>query len=129
MVATRGTMSKDHNNNNKSNNSKKTTHSRSDDINRRKRRAERNHLRTIKHIHKLLDQIVEGVGTGFNHHGWCNAASALQQASSFLEPQEHKAIGNAWAPLYAESVTSNDQLAWTISKIKERVAGNLLEIL
>jgi len=94
---------------------------------KRRRRAERNRLRTIKYVHKLLDQVVEGVSDGFNHHGWCNAATSLKMAATYLEPQEHEAIGASWAPLYAEEDGSSEHLVYVISRIKERIAGNLLE--
>lgn len=96
--------------------------------NRRKRRAERNRLRTIKHVHKLLDQIVDGVADGFNHQGWCNAATSLKQVSPFLTPDEHSAVGESWRMLYASDV-SNTQLVRIVDKIKERVAGNLKDVL
>lgn len=99
--------------------------------NRKRRRTERNRIRTIKYIHKLLDQIVEGVGTGFNHHGWCNAANALKQVSIFLEPYEYQAIGALWGPLYAANNRrgTNEDLDLIVTRIKERVAGDLLEML
>lgn len=121
-------MSKDYSRK-KSNNSTAKNSAKQNSDNRKKRRAERNRIRTIKHIHKLLDQIVEGIDSGFNHHGWCNAATALKQASMFLDPQEYQAIGDLWAPLYVESRRSNEELVSVVSRIKERIAGDLLEML
>ncbi len=90
--------------------------------NRRKRRAERNRMRTIKHVHKLLDQVQDGVGNGFSHHGWSNAAAALGQVSQFLTPEEHTAIGVSWRETYASDITGA-QLQAVVGRIKGRIEG------
>lgn len=89
---------------------------------RRKRRADRNRMRTIKHAHKLLDQIHEGVANGFSHLGWSNAANALKQVSAFLTPEEHSNIGIAWRHTYAYN-TPSTQLEDIIHTIKKRIEG------
>ena len=92
------------------------------DANRRKRRADRNRMRTIKHVHKLLDQVQEGVSGGFNHLGWSNAANALKQVSAFLSPQEYSEIGVTWRETYAAEIPGT-QLEGIVSRIKKRIEG------
>lgn len=94
---------------------------------RRKRRADRNRLRTIKHVHKLLDQIQEGISDGFNHLGWSNAAMALKQVSVFISPLEYTDIGSTWRNIYAvddaNSQFASSELEDIIRVIKKRIEG------
>ena len=87
---------------------------------RLKRRAERNHLRAVKHAQKLLDQIGEGAADGFGHVGWSNAATALRQVSQFLTLEEHTDIGHAWRDMYATNL-SGEALISILDLIKSRI--------
>ena len=89
---------------------------------RRKRRADRNRLRTIKHVHKLLEQIQEGVSGGFNHLEWSNVANALKQVSSFLSPEEYFNIGQVWRETYTTEIPG-PQLEDILHTIKKRIEG------
>lgn len=89
---------------------------------RRRRRAERNRMRTIKHVHKLLDQVGDNITNGFNHSRWTSAAGALKQVSAFLAPEEYHALGKIWRETYASEVPAA-QIESIVSMIKERVEG------
>ena len=94
--------------------------------NRRKRRADRNRLRAVKHAHKLLDQVAEGSQGGFSHLGWSNAASAFAQVSQFLTLEEYSNIGQAWRETYADELPST-QLEELVAGIKHRVENAIFD--
>lgn len=91
-----------------------------DKVSRRKRRAERNKMRTIKHIHKLLDSFQDNVLRGFSHDGWNDAAGTYRQLSPFLAPEEYNALGHIWRTTWTQDA-SPETVTGLVNAIKTRV--------
>jgi len=94
----------------------------SDKTTRRRRRAERNKMRTIKHIHKLLDSFQEGVLSGFSNDSWVELAGTYRQLSPFLATNEYEALGYVWRTAWTQN-PDQDSVEQLIGAIKDRVEG------
>jgi len=100
-----------------------TDDKREDKLTRRRRRAERNKMRTIKHIHKLLETFQDGVVQGFSNEGWVELAGVYKQLSPFLATSEFNALGHVWRSTWTQE-PDQQTIAELISAIKFRVEGS-----
>ena len=93
-----------------------------DKASRRKRRAERNMMRTIRHIHKLLDAFQAGVLHGFSNDGWTDMAATYRKLSPFLATGEYNALGHIWRSTWT-TAPDQESVERLVNAIKDRVEG------
>lgn len=106
-----------------SNDPRENIDNREDKVTRRRRRAERNKMRTIKHISKLLESFQEGVIRGFSNEGWIELAGIYKQLSPFLATSEFSALGHVWRSTWTQE-PDQQTIAELISAIKFRVENS-----
>lgn len=94
--------------------------SREDKITRKRRRAERNKMRTIKHVHKLLDSFQSGILNGFSNEGWTELAGTYRQLSPFLATNEFLALGHIWRSTWAQE-PNVESVSTLINSVKARI--------
>lgn len=91
---------------------------------RRKRRTERNKMRTVNHISKLLDNFQDSLVRGYNDDSWNELANTLRQLSPFLAPEEYEALGCTWRNAWTQEPNPEDVVMLT-EAIKSRVRENV----
>lgn len=91
---------------------------------RRKRRTERNKMRTINHISKLLDIFQDTLVRGYSDESWNELAGTLRQLSSFLSPEEYDSLSVTWRNAWTREPVPGDVVAIT-EIIKSRVRENV----
>lgn len=88
------------------------------------RRAERNKVRALRHVIKLLELYQEGVLRGFSSDGWGELASLYNQLSSHLTLEEYNALGHAWRVTWTQNLDSTSE---TICPIVREIKSRLTE--
>jgi len=89
----------------------------------RKRKVDRNKIRTMKHVIKLLDIFYDGTVQGFSDESWAEMTSAYNQISAFLTLEEHQKLGRLWSMTWSAppDLVETDKL---VKEIKNRIQSS-----